>query len=474
MIYHDKNGHDSGRKLNYFMVPVVLVAADLLVVYGTMIGSVFLAEKVLGEPLCLPATWSVLLPVLYMSNLLFADLYRTRRVLTDYARKIFRASAAAVLTIIVFDFLMHLGYMPLSRVFLLFFWFFSFWGLYVERCLLKCFFDRLGVWRRQVIVVGAGRTAERFVKAFGSNFDIIGFIEDDASKPLLQAYPRLGGFADVEQVLRRHPVYDVVLAIPGLSKGEIVNLFYRVQPFVKQVSLIPDLFGIPVGNLKVLRSFDDQLLVLQTRNNLNRLSNRLLKRLFDLIVGSMIAVVIMPILFAVYVMIKLDSDGPAFYNAERIGKNGKLFRCYKFRSMYVDADRILLDFLDQHPAAKEEWRAFQKLRGEDPRVTKVGRFIRKYSMDELPQIFNVLQGNMSLVGPRPYLPREKETMGKYLPVIAMTMPGMTGLWQVSGRSNVTFSGRLKLDSWYVRNWNLWQDIVILFKTVKVVLGRDAY
>lgn len=95
-------------------------------------------------------------------------------------------------------------------------------------------------------------------------------------------------------------------------------------------------------------------------------------------------------------------------------------------------------------------------------------------MDELPQIFNVLQGNMSLVGPRPYLPREKETMGEYLPVIAMTMPGMTGLWQVSGRSNVTFSGRLKLDSWYVRNWNLWQDIVILFKTVKVVLGRDAY
>ena len=344
----------------------------------------------------------------------------------------------------------------------------------MERCLLKCFFDRLGVWRRQVIVVGAGRTAERFVKAFGSNFDIIGFIEDDASKPLLQAYPRLGGFADVEQVLRRHSVYDVVLAIPGLSKGEIVNLFYRVQPFVKQVSLIPDLFGIPVGNLKVLRSFDDQLLVLQTRNNLNRLSNRLLKRLFDLIVGSMIAVVIMPILFIVYVMIKLDSNGPAFYNAERIGKDGKLFRCYKFRSMYVDADRILLDFLDQHPAAKEEWRAFQKLRGEDPRVTKVGRFIRKYSMDELPQIFNVLQGNMSLVGPRPYLPREKETMGEYLPVIAMTMPGMTGLWQVSGRSNVTFSGRLKLDSWYVRNWNLWQDIVILFKTVKVVLGRDAY
>lgn len=274
----------------------------------------------------------------------------------------------------------------------------------------EVFFDRLGVWRRQVIVVGAGRTAERFVKAFGSNFDIIGFIEDDASKPLLQAYPRLGGFADVEQVLRRHPVYDVVLAIPGLSKGEIVNLFYRVQPFVKQVSLIPDLFGIPVGNLKVLRSFDDQLLVLQTRNNLNRLSNRLLKRLFDLIVGSMIAVVIMPILFAVYVMIKLDSDGPAFYNAERIGKMASCSAVTNFGPCTL-MRTVFCWIFGSASGGKRGMAGVQKLRGEDPRVTKVGRFIRKYSMDELPQIFNVLQGNMSLVGPRPYLPREKNDGG---------------------------------------------------------------
>ena len=188
----------------------------------------------------------------------------------------------------------------------------------------------------------------------------------------------------------------------------------------------------------------------------------------------MIAIPVLPIIAITYVLIKLDSNGPAFYNAERIGKDGKTFKCYKFRSMYVNADKILLEFLDKHPEAQEEWREFQKLRGDDPRVTKVGKIIRKYSIDELPQIFNVLAGTMSLVGPRPYLPREKEKMGSFLPIICMTMPGMTGLWQVSGRSNVTFSGRLKMDAWYVRNWSLWQDIVILFKTVKVVLGKDAY
>jgi len=226
--------------------------------------------------------------------------------------------------------------------------------------------------------------------------------------------------------------------------------------------------------MKALRSLDDQLLVLRTHNNLNRLSNRLLKRAFDLVVGSAIAICILPIIVVTYVLVKMDSDGPAFYNAERIGKDGTTFRCYKCRSMYVNADAILRDYLDKNPEAQREWQEFQKLRGEDPRVTKVGRFIRKYSVDELPQIFNVLEGNMSLVGPRPYLPREREEIGEYMPVICMTTPGMTGLWQVSGRSNVKFSGRLKMDSWYVRNWNLWTDIVILFKTVRVVFGRDAY
>ncbi len=464
----------SGLKWNYFILPFVLFVADLLVVYGTMMAAMMLVAQGMGHPVWVSRSWGVWLTVLYMSNLLFADLYRTRRVLADHARKIFKASGYAVITIVLADFLLHMGGTPLSRAFLVLFWLLSFWGLYAERCLLRAVFSRLGMWKSEIVVIGAGKTAEKFVKAFGAGFDIVGFVEDNPTRPLLKKYPHLGRFADIEQVLREHPVYEVLIAAPGLSKARTIQLFYEVQPYTKHVSLIPDLFGVPIGNMKALRSLDDQLLVLRTHNNLNRMSNRLLKRAFDLVVGSAIAVCILPIIVVTYVLVKMDSDGPAFYNAERIGKDGTTFRCYKFRSMYVNADAILRDYLDKNPEAQREWQEFQKLRGEDPRVTKVGRFIRKYSIDELPQIFNVLEGNMSLVGPRPYLPREREDIGEYMPVICMTTPGMTGLWQVSGRSNVKFSGRLKMDSWYVRNWNLWTDIVILFKTVRVVLGRDAY
>lgn len=458
---------------NYFLRPVILFIVDLLVVCGAMQLSLVAAEWVIGHSVYPPQTWYVLLPVLYMSNLLFADLYRTHRVMTDHARKMFKASTYAILSIIVFDFVLHTGG-PLSRGFLLFVWLFGFWGLYFERCLLRWGFSKLGVWQTRVIIIGAGKTAQKYVRAFGSGVEIVGFVEDVQTRPLLQDYPRLGGFAEVEAILQENPVNEVILATPGLTKADNIALFYRVQPFVKHVSLIPNLFGIPIGNMKAIRSLDDQLLVLRTYNNLNRLSNRLLKRAFDLLVGGMIAFLIMPILVVTAILIKLDSKGSIFYNAERIGKDGHNFCCYKFRSMYVDSDRILQEYLLNHPEAQQEWTEFQKLRGADPRVTRVGRIIRKYSIDELPQIFNVLKGDMSLVGPRPYLPREREQIGDYLPVICMTVPGMTGLWQVSGRSNVKFSGRLRMDSWYVRNWNLWQDIVILFKTIHVVLGRDAY
>ena len=458
---------------SYFLRPVVLFIADLLVVCGAMHLSLAAAEAVMGHSVYPPRAWDVLLPVLYMSNLLFADLYRTHRVMTDHARKIFKASTYAILSIIVFDFVLQTGG-PLSRAFLSLVWLFGFWGLYFERCLLRWSFSRLGMWQTRVIIIGAGKTAQKYVRAFGAGVQIVGVVEDVQTRPLLQEYPRLGGFSDIESILKEYPVNEVILATPGLSKADNIALFHRVQPFVKHVSLIPNLFGIPIGNMKAIRSLNDQLLVLRTYNNLNRLSNRLLKRAFDLVAGSLIALMIMPIIALTALFIKLDSKGAVFYNAERIGKAGRSFCCYKFRSMYVDSDRILQEYLMKNPEAQQEWMEFQKLRGEDPRVTRVGRVIRKYSIDELPQIFNVLKGDMSLVGPRPYLPREKEEIGEYLPVICMTVPGMTGLWQVSGRSNVKFKGRLRMDSWYVRNWNLWQDIVILFKTIQVVLGRDAY
>ena len=176
----------------------------------------------------------------------------------------------------------------------------------------------------------------------------------------------------------------------------------------------------------------------------------------------------MPILILCYFWVKFDSKGPVFFNAKRIGKDGKEFTCYKFRSMYMNSDEILADYLAKNPEAKAEWDEFQKLHDFDPRVTKAGRIMRKTSLDELPQLLNVLKGEMSLVGPRPYLPREIGKMGEYYKIIISTVPGITGFWQVNGRSDVTFEGRLMMDNWYIYNWSIWIDMVLLFKTIKAV------
>jgi len=464
-------------KVNYYVVPWLLFGVDLLVI----LTSVYLSVRVtryFGQLTFISQAWCVLLPILHVAAILMQDLYRGRRLFYDVARKLFKATCYTMVAGLIFDFVLHFGTLPTSRLFVFTYWTLSLLGLLAGRYVMQRVLRRLGVWQNRVIIIGAGKTAEQFIHAFYGNYYIVGFIEDRKDKPLLKQYPWLGGFDDIERVLQANPVHEVIIAAPGLPRDRLVGIFYRVQPYVRKTSLIPDLFGIPIANVKTERSLDDHLLVLKTTNSLQRRTNRCLKRAFDLVAGSIIAVCIAPILVATAIAINLDSPGPVFYNAERIGKNLRrrgmpTFTCYKFRSMYVNADEILRDYLAAHPEAAAEWREFQKLRGDDPRVTRVGRFIRKYSIDELPQIFNVLRGNMSLVGPRPYLPREREKIGDYYHVICMTTPGITGLWQVSGRNDIAFDGRLQLDAWYVRNWSLWQDITLLVRTIGVVLGQKG-
>ena len=459
--------------LNQYVTPVVLLILDVLVCYGAVYLSVAIMEPILGKTLHVGRAWYTLLPCIYILYMVPSRLYRTRRIFRECAGRIFKASFYTIVTVIVLDYIVHSNNGMISRGFLVCYWALSYTLICLDRFIARIILRRIGIWQSTAIVIGAGKTAEKFVKAFSMNYNIVGFVEDDTTRPLLQKYPHLGNFDEAEQILREHPVQEVILATPGLSKKEQVKIFYRVQPFVRNVSVIPNIFGVPIGNVDIESSLDDKLLVLKTSNNLKSRGNQILKRAFDLIVGSAIAICILPVLAVLAILIRLDSNGPAFYNAARIGKGGRTFKCYKFRSMYQNADRILLDFLGKHPEAEQEWKEFQKLRGDDPRVTKVGKFIRKYSLDELPQIFNVIKGEMSLVGPRPYLPRKKEEIGNFLPVICMTTPGITGLWQVSGRNDISFNGRLQLDSWYVRNWSLWQDIVLLFKTIGVVCGKKG-
>ena len=177
----------------------------------------------------------------------------------------------------------------------------------------------------------------------------------------------------------------------------------------------------------------------------------------------------------VYLSLRIKSDGEsAFFLQDRVGKQGKAFKCIKFRSMHIDAEAKLTRMLKENPKLNEEWQRNFKL-ADDPRVTPIGKTIRRYSLDELPQLINVLKGDMSLVGPRPLLFNELDRYGEAIDVYQLVAPGITGVWQVSGRSDTSFEQRREMDEWYIRNWNVYYDLLCLFRTIGVVLGsKGAY
>ena len=196
------------------------------------------------------------------------------------------------------------------------------------------------------------------------------------------------------------------------------------------------------------------------------------KRLFDIVASLLGLIILLPVFIITIIAIKLDSKGSAFLVQKRIGKNGKEFNFYKFRSMVLNADKILFDLMEKDEKIREEYEKNKKLEN-DPRITKVGKFIRRYSIDELPQLINILKGDMSVIGNRPYLPREKKDMGTYFSEIVKTKPGLTGYWQVSGRSNNTFKKRLQLETYYSNNMSLKLDIKIFFKTFTAVFKSEG-
>ena len=200
---------------------------------------------------------------------------------------------------------------------------------------------------------------------------------------------------------------------------------------------------------------------------------RATKRLID-IIGSMVGIILLiPLSIGIKIAnIKAKDYGPLFYKQKRIGKNGKEFVLYKYRSMVVDADEKLYKYLEENEDAREEYSTYKKLKN-DPRVTKVGHFIRNTSIDEFPQFINVFKVDISLAGPRPYFPREKSDMGRLYHTIVQSKPGVTGMWQVSGRSEITFEDRMNMDIEYYYNWSLKSDIKLLFKTIKQVILRKG-
>lgn len=471
-------------KIGRWLAPIILFFMDYVAVLIALSAAVNLRGQYLVQYYFSYSDFDIpndyfyfIIPMIYLVLLAYEKLYTKRLPFWQHVELLFKVSAYASIMVIGLLFLSHVT-QEVSRLLVVFSWALSFIFLTISRYFSKRLLLKMGLWQKPVVIVGAGKTAELLIKAFeeepGMGYKIVGLIEDRVQeRPLLQKYPVIGTFKHLEEAIQKSNVQDVMLATPGLEREELLNLIYRIQPFVNNLTIVPDLFGMPLANIEVDTFYNEKAILLKNKNNLRYWYNQLFKKMFDFIVGICLFVAVLPLQIVLAVLIKIDSVGPVFHNAERIGKAGKPFKCYKFRTMYQDSDEILASYLNGNPEAKQEWSEYAKLRSYDPRVTKVGVWLRKYSLDELPQIINVLLGNMSLVGPRPYLPRERDQMSFYYETILYAAPGITGLWQVSGRNDVTFEGRLQMDSWYVRNWSLWQDIVILIKTVNVVLGRKG-
>jgi undecaprenyl-phosphate galactose phosphotransferase len=264
----------------------------------------------------------------------------------------------------------------------------------------------------------------------------------------------------------------VVLAL-DMEQWEAQEKLVRTLGFgYPRLTIAPPLRGLPLFGLEVMHFFSQEVFMLRVRDNLARPGPRILKRIFDLLAASLIIIAVSPVLAYLSWKIKSEDGGKIFFAQERVGYNGKTFRCFKFRSMVHDAEAKLSEYLETNPEIAAEYSRNFKLRN-DPRVTRTGRLLRATSLDELPQLFNVLLGQMSLVGPRPLLAREINRYGDGINLYAQVKPGITGLWQVSGRSETTFADRADLDAWYVKNWSLWYDIVILLRTIKVVLSKGG-
>lgn len=302
-----------------------------------------------------------------------------------------------------------------------------------------------GSFKNNILIIGEDESLEIFKKEISKNW-YLGLKFDDKSYE------------------------SVIILSKGLKQIKVSKLIDKYLHKRSEVFVVPYITGINFAHSNIMEYSNIRANTIQIENKLLIASNILIKNIFDRLVSFMI----FPFFVIIHVMIsfaiRIDSKGSVWFKQNRLGKDDINFKVYKYRTMYENGDELLKSYLSQHPDEVEYYEEFHKYKN-DPRITKVGKFLRATSLDELPQIINVLKGDMSLVGPRPYMVSESVKLEDNKHFILKVKPGITGLWQVSGRNNLTFKERNELEVWYIKNWSLWADLVILIKTIKVVLGK---
>jgi len=434
----------------------------------------------LGAQPTIPSRGIVIFGFIPMWLLVFAlhEMYQPRILLggtQEYSRA-FRATAVGLLIIIVFGFI-NPEYAP-ARGYAILAWLFVAFFVMSGRFWLRrvvYFLRRRGYFLSPALIIGDNSEghslAEQLTNWQTSGFAIRGVVSVGHSddRVTCNGLPLLGTLDQLDEIVRRLDIRELVLATSALTQDQILSVFkrYGVADNIN-LRLSSGLFEVITTGVAVKEVASVPLL----RINQARLTGMdyVLKTMLDIVLGTFVLIIILPFLGIIAVAIKLDSPGGAIYRRRVMGFNGAQFDAFKFRTMYTNGDEIM----KAHPEKQAELEESFKLK-EDPRVTRVGRILRKYSLDEFPQLFNVLFRQMSLVGPRMISPDELAKYEQWDINLLTLLPGMTGLWQVSGRSDLSYSDRVQLDMRYIRNWSIWLDLQILMSTASIVLkGRGAY
>jgi len=327
------------------------------------------------------------------------------------------------------------------------------------------------------VIYGCGSTgklvADCLLGSIRSGYVPVLFLDDSLSdEEKYRDIPVIHDLSAGPEIVKRYNIKMAIVAMPELDSQKLTHLLNTSVNSFRYNVIIPNFFNFSNIWMSV-RDFSG-VLGIETSNKLKRFWNLAIKRFMDLFVVIIGGILLLPFFLFIALLIKINSPGPVLYKQKRLGRNGKYFYAYKFRSMVVDAEKQLQNILDADPSFNEEWINNHKLHN-DPRITSIGRILRRTSIDEFPQIINILKGDMSLVGPRPIVDEEVEKYGEDYNRISSIKPGLTGMWQVSGRSDINYNDRVAYDTYYLQSWSVWLDLWIIFKTFAAVIqGRGAY
>ena len=344
----------------------------------------------------------------------------------------------------------------------------------VVRSIVRRVCSRFRWWGQPVLIYGASNAGQKNYKYFSTRPYLglrpVGIVDDNRDDDLLGIPIYVEPLERASSIADRYGALWAIVAMPERSTEEVYQVIERHARNIPHVLVVHD-----TGDLPTLWSSAGDcagLLGVQMESSLLMPAPRMIKRALDLTIVTIGGLLCLLLLATIIVLIKISSRGPVFFGHERIGRGNRRFRAWKFRTMVTNSDVLLEECLAADPALREEWNAERKLR-RDPRITTVGRWLRRTSLDELPQIWNVFCGEMSLVGPRPIPVSEFSRYNGRFDLYTQVLPGMSGLWQVSGRNNTSYAKRMRLDTYYVRNWSPWLDFYILARTMRVVLCQEG-